>query len=524
MLNDTKQEEELLREVIKNKPEAAAPYFDLAKVNIRQKNLDQAEQNIKKAIDRDKDNVWYQSLYGEILEDQNKPEQGAIVYSDLAKKEKHNKEHLFNAARLFEKAGKYNEAIELLDQLLVRVGNEEVILLQKEQLHLRKNDLEGAVKVAEKLIELNPREGRYFANLADLYNNNGKPEKAMEIYQKALKDFPNDPSIQYGIASYYKKKNDTAKYHEYIKKAILNQDFDDETQATILFSYLQELSNDTTQREESLEITRQLAEQHPESPQIIGLYAEILLVGGEPAKAAEQYKKAINLDPSNFNIWQRLLFSYTDRNNADSLIKYSEKAMRFFPNQAMVHYLNGIGYSNKKEYPKAIKSLTRGIDMQPEDNVALLADMYSTLGDIYNSTKEYKLSDSSFEKALRLNPRNASVLNNYAYYLSVRGVRLPDAERMSKESLNIRPGEATFLDTYGWILYKQAKYEQAKQYIEDAVKANPEADGTLWEHLGDIYYKLGDVPKAVSYWIKAKEKGTENLQIDKKIQDKTIYE
>jgi tetratricopeptide (TPR) repeat protein len=524
MLNDSKQEEELLREVIKSKPEMAAPYYDLARLNMKQKNLDKAEQNIKKAIDLDKSNVWYQSLYAEILEAQNKPEQAAALYSTLGKNQKYNKDYLFNAARLYEKAGKYTEAIDLLDQLIQRIGNEEMLLLQKEQIHLRKNDLEGAVKVAEKLIELNPKEGRYLANLADLYNNNGKPEKAMEIYQKALKDFPNDPSIQYGIASYYKKKNDTAKYQEYIRKAILNQDFDDETQTTLLFSYLQELSSDSNQRKESVEITRQLAEQHPESPQILSLYAEILLESGEQGKAVEQFKKALNIDPSNFNVWQRLMFAYTDRKDADSLIKYSEKAMRFFPNQAMVHYLNGIGYSNKKDYTKAIKSLNRAIDMQPEDNTPLLSDMYSSLGDIYNTTKEYKLSDSSYEKSLRLNPKNASVLNNYSYYLSVRGVRLDDAERMSKQSLDIRPGEATFLDTYGWILYKQGKYDRAKQYIEDAVKANPEADGTLWEHLGDVYYKLGDVPKAVTYWQKAKEKGTENLQIDKKIQDKKIYE
>jgi Tfp pilus assembly protein PilF len=238
----------------------------------------------------------------------------------------------------------------------------------------------------------------------------------------------------------------------------------------------------------------------------------------------EQFKKALAIDPARFNVWQRLLFTYTDRQDADSLIKYSEKAMRFFPNQGMVHYLHGIGHFNKKSYPAAIKSLNRAIDLQPEDNTALLSDMYSSLGDIYNTLKDYKQSDSNYERSLRLNPKNATVLNNYSYYLSERGVRLADAERMSKESLVLRPGEATFLDTYGWILYKQGKYEQAKQYIEDALKANPEADGTLWEHLGDIYFKLGDGNKAVEFWKKAKEKGTENTQIDKKIQDKRIYE
>ena len=524
MLNDTKQEEELLRQVIKEKPQEPAPYYDLAQLSRKQKKLDQAEQLIKKAIELDGENAWYQVAYGEILEGQNKVKEAAAVFSALAQKQKYNKDYLFNAARLSEKAGDYKGAIALLDQLIPRIGNEEVILMQKQQLHLRMNDLEGAVKVAKQLIDQNPREGRYYANLADLYESNNQGDKAIEIYQKALKDFPNDPSIQYGLAEYYRKKKDMAKYDEYIRKAILNREFDDETQTTILFSYLQELNADSVRKKESLGITEQLAAQHPENPQILTLFGEVLLENDSTARAVEQFKKALAIDPARFNVWQRLMFTYTDRKDADSLIKYSEKAMRYFPNQAMVHYLNGIGHFNKKSYPAAIKSINRAIDLQPEDNAALLSDMYSSLGDIYNTTKDHKQSDSSYEKSLRLNPKNPTVLNNYAYYLSERGIRLDDAEKMSKESLELRPGEATFLDTYGWILYKQGKYEGAKKYIEDALKANPEADGTLWEHLGDIYFKLGDADKAVENWKKAKEKGTENTQIDKKIQDRKIYE
>jgi Tfp pilus assembly protein PilF len=151
--------------------------------------------------------------------------------------------------------------------------------------------------------------------------------------------------------------------------------------------------------------------------------------------------------------------------------------------------------------------------------------MYTGLGDAYNYAKKYSASDSSYDYALKLDPMNATVLNNYAYYLSVRGVRLEDAERMSKKSLEVRKDEPTFMDTYGWILYKQGKYKDAQEYIQKAIDANGEnADGTLWEHLGDVYYKQGNVDKAVECWTKAKEKGTENTDIDKKIKDRKLYE
>jgi Tfp pilus assembly protein PilF len=151
--------------------------------------------------------------------------------------------------------------------------------------------------------------------------------------------------------------------------------------------------------------------------------------------------------------------------------------------------------------------------------------MYTLLGDVYNSAKQYTASDSTYDKALKLDPNNATLLNNYGYYLSVRGARLEDAERMSKKSLEIRKDEPTFLDTYGWILYKEGKYDKALEFIKKAITANGDnADGTVWEHLGDIYFKLNDVDKAVDSWKKAKEKGTDSIDIDKKIKDKKLYE
>ena len=524
MLKDEKQEEELLKQVIKETSGEAAPYYDLARISLRQSKVDQAEAYIRKAIERNKENPWYRRFLAEVLVYQNKADEAADILRDLARTEKHNTEYYFQSAKLYESAKKYKEALSMLDEMVAKIGPEEEVLLQKQQLYLRLNDLEGAIKVARQLIADHPREGRHYANLADLYENNGQADKAREIYEKAALDFPEDPSIQYSLAVFYRKKGDTAKYDEYIQKSILNQEFDDETQITILVSYLQEVAADSVRRQKAVELTSRLAAQNPNNPAITGLYGQVLLSTGSGDKAADVFKKAVAADPSKFNNWQQLLLSYTTPKDADSLIKYSDKALRYFPNQAMVYYLKGIGHFNKKDYPAAVRSMNRAIELQPEDSKELLADMYSSLGDIYNASKEYTLSDSAYEQSLRLNPDNASVLNNYSYYLSLRGKRLDEAERMSKKSLELRPGEATFLDTYGWILYKQGKYAEARKYIEDALKANPNADGTLWEHLGDIHFRMNDVDKAVEHWIRAKEKGTDNPLIDKKIQDKKLYE
>ncbi len=525
MQNDDKQQEEILKKLTKDRSEEAAPYYDLSRLYLKQNKLDLAESFIKKAIDRNKNNIWYKRTQAEIFIYQGNWLQAAELLAELSKIELHSEEFLFQAVKLYEKANKYKEAIALLDQLLDKNSQDEELLLEKQKIILEKNkDVEGALKIAQQLINQNPKEGRFYINLGEIYFNAGQKEKTLDIYSKALKELPDDAELQYGIAVFYKKTSDENQFHFYIQKAILNQTFEMETQVNLLIGYLQDIANDPKRMKECLKLTEQLIDQNPTNANLIALYGQVLWNMYQQEEAAFQFKKSLSIDPSSYNIWQQLLVTYTAPNKADSLIKYSEKALKLYPNQAMLHYLNGIGWNNKKNYTKSIASIQRAIDLQPDESKELLSDMYAAMGDAYNADKNFKASDESYEKAISLNPNNVSVLNNYSYYLSVRKQRLEYAEKMSKKTLELQPGEATFLDTYGWILFQQGKYEQAKKYIEDALKANPEADGTLWEHLGDVYFKLNLIEKAVEYWIKAKERGTENKGIDQKIQDKKYYE
>ncbi|HXS37820.1 MAG TPA: tetratricopeptide repeat protein [Flavipsychrobacter sp.] len=525
MLDDDVQADSLFKIFIRVKPDEAAGYYELAKLSLQKKKENEAISYIKKAISLNDKNKWYKSLYADILANKEEYLEAAEIFNDLAKNEEYNQDYLLRAAMLYERSGKYKEALATLDKLIEESGPDEDYLLQKQQIYIKQDDVDNAVKVVQQLIEQNPREGKYYALLGEIYDNYKFPQKADDIYKKGLQMAADDPTLQLSLAEHYRKNNDTAKYNEYVKKAILNKNLDAESQLSLLLPYLQNIGVDSVRKKEGLIIGEQLATQNENDAQVQAVYGDILAMNNEPEKATEQYKRAIFIDPSKFPVWQQLLYSYTDKKDADSLIKYSEKALKLFPNQAIINYLHGIGEMNKNNYTEAIKAINRAIDAQPEDNPQLLAEMYSTLGDLYYTIKEYTLCDTNFNRALQLDPNNATILNNYSYYLSERGARLEEAEKMSKHSLEIRVDEPTFLDTYGWILYKMGKYDKAKEYIQKAIDANPQnADATVYEHLGDVYYKLNDKDKAVEYWKKAKEKGINDPRIDKKIQERTLYE
>ncbi|MBN9484989.1 MAG: hypothetical protein BGO70_05290 [Bacteroidetes bacterium 43-93] len=522
---DDKEAEQLLLKVVQQKPDAAGAFYELARLNFKQNRPEKAEEYIKKAISIDDSNPWYKSQYAEILVLANRQDEAADIYVQLAKTQKYNREFLLKAAHMYVYKNKPKEAMQALDQLLQKDSTDEEILNDKIDLYLKANDVDGAIKTTQKLITLYPKDGRYYATLAEIYENNKMPEKAETLYKQIEQQFGDEAPVQLSLAEYYKKKNDPVKYELFVKKAITNRSLDADMQISLLASYWQNNFRDTSKRNDLEGIAKEVAMQHPGNANALAAYAQALAVNNKTAASQEYYKKSVAVDGSQYGIWLNLLSGYTDKQNADSLIKYSEKALRLFPNQAMLHYLNGIGKMNKGDYKNAVKSINRAIDMQPEDNKGQLAQMYTLLGDAYNFDKQYPQSDEAYNKALALDPENATVLNNYAYYLSVRGVRLDDAEKMSRKSLEIRKNEPTFMDTYGWILYKQGKYDKALEYIQKAIDANGiNADGTVWEHLGDVYYKLNEVDKAVEAWKKAKEKGTDNIEIDKKIKDRKLYE
>ena len=118
------------------------------------------------------------------------------------------------------------------------------------------------------------------------------------------------------------------------------------------------------------------------------------------------------------------------------------------------------------------------------------------------------------------NPSNITALNNYAYYLSLERRDLDKAEEMSYKTVKAEPNNATFLDTYAWILFEKGKYEEARIYIDNAIKSEEEKSSEVLEHCGDIYFMTGDAESALKYWQQSLELGNDSEILKKKIEQK----
>jgi len=222
-------------------------------------------------------------------------------------------------------------------------------------------------------------------------------------------------------------------------------------------------------------------------------------------------------------LWEELLFSDLYLEDYEALAKDSEDVIDLFPSYPLPYFFAGIGNFQLKDYVKAKAYLESGKDFVV-NNDALLEQFYSTLGDTYNELEQYEASYKAYDQALKINPENSIVLNNYAYYLSLRSVNLEKAAEMAKKAVELDPYNSSNLDTYAWVLYKQQKYQDALEWIKKAINNGGDSSGVVLEHYGDILYKTGKNKEALKYWKLAKEKKDHSELLDKKIADGRLYE
>lgn len=506
-------------------PQEATPYYELANLYDGSGQNDMALKYAERAIELDKDNYWYRVLYAHTLQRSGNTDEAIKQYEMLIEKNGSNIDLYYDLAAMQMYAGKYTEALESFSSIEDLIGITEEISVQKEKLYIKLGNVEKAANEIQKLIDAFPDDLRYKGLLADVYTANNMNDKAFEIYQEILKEDPKNPYAHLSLYEYYKNTNDNEKAFESLKKAFSSEDLDIDTKMKILLTYYSATENEDSLKDEAMELNKILIKTHPEEAKAYTIYADFLYRDKKLEAARDNYKKATELDDSRFAIWSQLMLIESDLQDNKSLLRDSKAALDLFPNQPIFYFFYGATNLQMKNFQEAIEYLNNGKDYVVE-NKPLLAQFYASLGDAYNGIKDYEKSDAAYEEALKIDGKDIYVLNNYSYYLSLRGDKLERAEKLSALCNELEPDQFNYQDTYAWILYKQGKFVQAKEWLEKALRLGGEKNAVILEHLGDVYSQLNDIDKAVQFWTKAKEIGNGETSefLDKKIADKKLYE
>lgn len=475
------------------------------------------------AYNKDPDNLWYGILYAEALKANRKfPEVGKL-YEKLIKKYPERSELYLDYSNVLLTTKKTGEALDVLNRLEKVTGPQMELSVQKQRIYLKEGKLDLAVAEIQKLIDSNPGEARYHLLMAEVYSANNMQEKALESYQKALAIDPDDPYINLSVAESFRQKKDVDGAQPFLRKAFGSSELDIDSKVKILVGfYLMSESNENLKKN-ALELIDITIATHPNDPKSWSVGGDFAFRDKDYPVAQSRFEKAVELDKSKFVIWSQLLYVDSELNDFNKMLVHGKEAVELFPNEPSVYLLYGLALMQKKQNEEAKNMLEQGVKLVV-DNDPLTAQFYANLGDVYYRLGRMEKSDESYESALAITPNDTYVLNNYAYYLSLRKEKLEKAETMAKKANELNPGSSSYEDTYGWIFYVAGKYDDALIWLQKAYDNGGSKSAVILEHIGDVYFKLKQPEKALEYWIKAKDTGTGSEFLEQKVQQKILVE
>jgi tetratricopeptide (TPR) repeat protein len=511
-------------------PTSGTVHYKIAEIlakGTKDEDIQKASQSIELALKYEKKNEYFYLLASNIYASLGNFEKATDALETMMKEVKGTDEYLFELAALYLYDKKEDAALKVYDRAEDVMGVNEVSSLQKQRIYLQRGKVADAIAEGEKLLEAFPDEERFALGFAETLANNGQRGKAIQFVENFIKDHPEAGNSKMILAGLYKDEGQEEKSRNYVLEVFDDPQVDISSKVLMMGTYNATLSQNKTRKINDPELEKfvlvlfeKLEANYPTESNVHLIGGDLYMTLEKDEKAKSEYLKTIRSGTASFEAWQNLLYLETQSDQIDSLIVHSEEALEMFPNQAMIYYFNGFAHLRKHHYKEAAYSLEQSKRLSAT-NTTFISELNGMLGDCYNGSKEYAKSDQAYEEALKFNPNNDLVLNNYSYYLSLRKENLDKAEKMSAQLVKNFPDNASYIDTHAWVLYAREKYKEAKKVMEKVIQ-NGQATATHYEHYGDILFQLGDIDSAVKQWQKAKQRDGGNASLDKKINSRKL--
>lgn len=511
----------LLQHCLDIHPGASSALYEISQYYMFLRQIPQGQAALEKAVANAPDNYWYSQGLASLYQQQNENDKAISLLEEMVVRFPGKQDPLFNLLDLYGRQEKYEEVISTLNRLEKRMGKNEQLSMEKFRIYLQMKDDTKAFQEIESLVQEYPMDVRYQVILGDVYLQNGKKQEAYDVYQKVLAVEPDNPMALFSMASYYKQTGQEDLYQQQLDTLLLNKKVTPDTKVSIMRQMIVENEQADKDSTQVIALFDRMMQQEQDDPQVPMLYAQYLLSKNMEAASVPVLEQVVDLDPANKAARMMLIGAAVRKEDYKQIIKVCESGIEATPDALEFYYYLAIAYNQVEQTDSVLSICERALQhTTPDSKKEIVSDFYSIMGDMYHTKDKMAEAYAAYDSALVYNPSNIGALNNYAYYLSVERRDLDKAEEMSYKTVKAEPNNATYLDTYAWILFEKGNYAEARIYIDNAIKSDGEKSDVIVEHCGDIYYMTGDVDGALEYWKKALDMGSESKTLKQKIEKK----
>lgn len=381
-----------------------------------------------------------------------------------------NESALIDAVQLFSD-GRYAEAETQFERLHAKDSTDDAVLYYLGMCEFASGDKASCEAHLRQACQIDSLNGWYLSSLASLYNSMGRQRESAYLCEKLVK---------MGSPTYRTP---------YTYTLIADAKLSERSDSLALHYY-----------EQALELDPEYA------PAEIGKAEIMRMRGNMPAffVSLSKFVKSDIVYPDMKSNYLRALIENMDSKFywvwGEQLGKLVEDCVEKHPEDVQAH-VNQLNMSYiKRDTVRILKICQDLIPLatQAKDTTNLMM-AYEAVADIYHARGQEKETFAVYERALTVDPGCCPVLNNYAYYLSLRKSKLKKALKMSARTIEIEPDNATYLDTYGWILYLLGRPEEAKPYFKHAMIYGGKDSAVVLEHYAIVLEALGETDVSAYY-------------------------
>ncbi len=513
---------DLLKHCVHIRPEAPEAYFFLAQYYMSLKQNDKAIECFKKAADLEPDNTTYLETLAKAYVTNDNDSLAIGTLEKIVEKETGRIDILEMLVQLYQKRADYDNTIKTLDRLEILEGKNERLTYAKSEIYSLTGDKKAAINEMKKLADQYPNDLNYRGMYGDALLMNGREKEAFDIYTGILKAEPDNYRAQLSMRAYYKQKDMAADADSMTMQLLLNKNTGDDARVYIMRQEIAESENGGGDSTKILRLFDRMMAQPQASTDIAILYATYMSLKKMPQEKIEAVlEKVLAQTPDNAAARLQLVAYAWQRDDLDRVIELCKAARQYNPDEMAFYYYEGMAHFRKDDNDSALNAFQNGISVIGEhSDPDIVSDFYAVMGDLLYEKGRAAEAYAAYDSCLQWKDDNIGCLNNYAYYLSVNGDSLDKAEKMSYRTVKAEPKNATYLDTYAWILFMQGRYAEAKIYIDQAVQNDSDSSAVILEHAGDIHAKAGDIDGAVELWARAAAKDPANKLLARKIRQR----
>ncbi len=510
---------DLYRHCLDIDPNAAEVYFALSAYYAELDADSTSLALMQKAVDLDSDNDIYLERLGITHINANQFSEAAQCYEQLFQRDKSRSDVLGVLLQLYNQQRDYDKMIVTLNRMEQVDGSSEQITLSKMRVYAMLGDKDRELEELQQLAEKHPNDLNYRVMMGNWLLQNSRADEALEAYQHVLATEPDNQAAQVSMLDYYRAVGEDSLANVQQERLLVNPKTSLDTKISLMRQVVAENEQNGGDSTQVIAVFQRILDEPQHDSDMLELYAAYMQLKKMPQDSINQiWREALRLTPDNAGVRLQLAQALWADEAYGDVAQLCEEGTEYNPDEIGFYYFLGLSYLQKDDDDATLDAMRRGVSQIDEDsNPDIVSDFYAIMGDVLHRKGLDQEAFAAYDSCLQYKPDNYGCLNNYAYYLSLRNEDLQKAEQMSYRTIKAEPTNATFLDTYAWILFQQERYTEAAIYMEQVLQNDSVPSVDVLEHAGDVYAKTEQMDKAVDYWQRAVDAGGDSKVLIRKI-------